>query len=63
MTLNKITAHSADLHQQIQRNKQDTVNPNRQFIMTVQKTASLTGFNYTVIPAGNSKKCMKMVYF
>lgn len=55
MTLNKITAHSAELHQQIQRNKHDTVSPNRQFIMTVQKTAGLTGFHYTAIPAGNSK--------
>ena len=55
MILNKISAHRLKLNQQIQRNQHDSVNHNRQFTLTVQKTACLTGFYYTAIPGENSK--------
>ena len=63
MILNKISAHRLKLNQQIQRNQHDSVNHNRQFTLTIQKTASLTGFHYTAIPAENSKNTWEWYIF
>ena len=63
MTLNKISAHRLKLNQQIQRNQHDCVNHNRQFTLTVQKTACLTGFYYTAIPGENSKNTWEWYIF